>query len=100
MACVPDRGGVGEDRKDCRVIDDAPLILGTVEPSDGVTEELEGFGDGSSAVSHDAHMVVPVEAEIEVDSEIADGVGGIYPVFERTGWIGQPDVAGPALVCL
>ena len=45
-------------------------------------------------VGYDLDMFMPVELEVEVDSKVLDGVGGIDLVFQGTGRISQPDVFG------
>jgi hypothetical protein len=43
-------------------------------------------------VGHDTDMVLPVEPEIEVDSEVSDRVGSLHSVLESSGCVSEPEV--------
>jgi hypothetical protein len=45
-------------------------------------------------VGRDTDMVLPVEPEIEVDSEVSDRVVSLHSVLESSGWVSEPDVCG------
>ena len=49
-------------------------------------------------IYHDADMFLPIEAEVEKDSEVMHCVGCVNPVFESSGGVCQPDVARAVMV--
>jgi len=68
-------------------VEDA-VPVGIVETSNRVPENAEGANSGAGSVSHDGHVMCPIEPMVNEDTKVADDGGPLNSVGTGAGCLG------------